>query len=119
MNNLVFSTRNIDDFITDVANEVVKKIEMWKTNPHRIVTLPEADIWFNLPELCNYLPDRPAKATIYGMVSKGLIPNHKTAKKLRFLKAEIDTWLLEGKKRTVTEISEEVDNYLVTKNKTK
>ena len=26
MNNVVLSTRNIDDFISDVANEVVKKI---------------------------------------------------------------------------------------------
>lgn len=27
MNNVVLSTRNIDDFISDVANEVVKKID--------------------------------------------------------------------------------------------
>jgi excisionase family DNA binding protein len=28
MNNVVLSTRNIDDFISDVANEVVKKINL-------------------------------------------------------------------------------------------
>ncbi|NAS32434.1 helix-turn-helix domain-containing protein [Flavobacteriaceae bacterium R38] len=28
MNNVVLSTRNIDDFILDVANEVVKKINL-------------------------------------------------------------------------------------------
>ncbi|OFX55475.1 MAG: hypothetical protein A2046_12330 [Bacteroidetes bacterium GWA2_30_7] len=74
---------------------------------------PDTNQWFNLTELCNYLPDRPAKATIYGMVSKGLIPNHKTGKKLRFLKSEIDNFLLAGKQKTVSEIADEVDNHLI------
>ena len=35
MNNIVLSTRNIDDLIEDIANEVVKKIDLWnvKTKP--------------------------------------------------------------------------------------
>jgi excisionase family DNA binding protein len=51
------------------------------------------DRWMDLNELCNYIPDRPSKATVYGWVNVGTIPVHKGGKKLRFLKSEIDNWM--------------------------
>jgi len=72
----------------------------------------ETDRWFDLNELCEYLPDKPAKATAYGWVHDGSIPCHKGAKKLRFLKSEIDEWLKSGKRKTVAEIKAEADKYL-------
>jgi len=51
------------------------------------------DRWMNIDELKAYLPDHPAKATIYGWVSKREIPYHKGGKKLRFLQLEIDAWI--------------------------
>jgi excisionase family DNA binding protein len=51
------------------------------------------DKWMDLNELCNYLPDRPSKPTVYGWVNQKNIPVHKGGKKLRFLKSEIDIWL--------------------------
>jgi hypothetical protein len=74
--------------------------------------IPEIDRWFNLDELCEYLPDKPVKATVYGYVHSLSIPFHKTTKRLRFLKSEIDLWLKEGRKKTVKEIASEVDSYL-------
>lgn len=68
--------------------------------------------WFNLSELCNYLPNKPSKATIYGYVSKNLIPYHKSTKNLRFLKSEIDAYLKEGKKKTASDIEAEGDQFL-------
>jgi excisionase family DNA binding protein len=53
----------------------------------------ETDQWFNLNELCEYIPDKPSKPTVYGWVHAGTIPVHKGGKKLRFLKSEIDIWL--------------------------
>jgi hypothetical protein len=73
---------------------------------------PEADRWFDLIELCKYLPDKPAKATAYGWVHTGLIPCHKGQKKLRFLKSEIDIWLKTGKRKTFAETASEADTYL-------
>jgi excisionase family DNA binding protein len=70
------------------------------------------DSWFDLNELCNYLPDKPAKATVYGWVHIGSIPHHKGQKKLRFLKSEIDEWLKTGKKKTFFETSIEAEKYL-------
>ena len=52
-----------------------------------------SDRWMNLNELCEYMPDRPSKATVYGWVNLGKIPVHKGGKKLRCLKSEIDNWM--------------------------
>lgn len=75
----------------------------------------ETDHWFNLHELCEYLPDKPKKATVYGWVSNGLIPVHKGTKKLRFLKSEIDSWIKQGRKKTLAETASEADLYLKSK----
>ena len=53
-----------------------------------------SDRWMNLSELCNYHPDKPTKPTVYGWVNSGKVPVHKGGKKLRFLKSEIDKWML-------------------------
>lgn len=75
----------------------------------------ETDKWFNLNELCLYHPDKPTKPTVYGWVNAGVIPVHKGGKKLRFLKSEIDSWLKQGKKKTLTETAAEAEQYLLTK----
>jgi excisionase family DNA binding protein len=81
----------------------------------------EADRWLNLDELCQYHPDKPSKPTVYGWVQAGSIPVHKGGKKLRFLKSEIDSWLLQGRKQSTAEIEAESkterDTYLLTKRK--
>jgi excisionase family DNA binding protein len=75
----------------------------------------EADRWLNLNELCQYHPDKPSKPTVYGWVNVGTIPVHKGGKKLRFLKSEIDSWLRQGRKRTLTETATEAELYCKTK----
>jgi excisionase family DNA binding protein len=112
MQNVILSTRNIDDFISDVANEVVKRIASQIENgPH-----PEKDRWFNLDELTQYHPNKPKKPTVYSWVNKGLIPHHKQGKKLAFLKSEIDAWLMEGKRLTQSEITDEVHSLISKRN---
>ena len=83
-----------------------------KHQPERQIDKEKGDVWFNIDQLCNYLPDKPKKATVYGWINAGLIPCHKGPKKLRFLKSEIDQWLATGKKKTWSEIAVEADNYL-------
>ena len=70
------------------------------------------DSWFDLNELCNYHPDKPRPATVYGWVNASTIPVHKGGKKLRFLKSEIDEWLKQGRKMTLAESSLKVEQYL-------
>lgn len=73
---------------------------------------PETDKWLNIDELIDYLPDKPARATIYGKVHHRLIPYHKQGKSLIFRKSEIDTWLNQGRIKTTDETAEEATHYL-------
>ena len=72
---------------------------------------PESDKWLNVDELIDYLPDKPARATIYGKVHAKKIPYHKQGKSLIFRKSEIDGWLDLGRFKTTAEIEAEATNY--------
>lgn len=87
----------------------IERLLLEKSNEHRT----DPDRWFDLQELCNYLPDKPTKPTVYGWVSAGKIPFHKGGKRLRFRKSEIDGWLMMGGKKTKAEIEQEAHTYLV------
>ena len=69
--------------------------------------LPESDAerFMTIDELCEYLPYKPIKATIYKKARKRLIPHAKQGKNLVFLKSEIDEWLRSGKVKTVKELN--------------
>lgn len=67
----------------------------------------DADQWLSLTELCIYHPDKPTKHTVYQWVHTRKVPVHKSGKKLRFLKSEIDQWLKLGKKKTYAEVQSE------------
>jgi hypothetical protein len=50
--------------------------------------------WFDLKEFCNYHPDKPKPATVYGWVFAGTIHVHKSGKKLRFSKSVVNVLLM-------------------------
>jgi excisionase family DNA binding protein len=89
----------------------IEKLLLEKSNEHP----SEPDRWFDLNELCIYHPDKPSKPTVYGWVNAGIIPVHKGGKKLRFLKSEIDSWLMQGRKKTLAETASEAVQYLAKK----
>ncbi|MGM9746217.1 MAG: helix-turn-helix domain-containing protein [Paludibacteraceae bacterium] len=62
------------------------------------------NVWFDLQDLQDYLPEHPAAATIYGWVSQRTIPYNKNGKRLRFNKVEIDKWLNSGRQATRAEL---------------
>jgi hypothetical protein len=86
---------NIETLLLDLKHEKNKPLESRQNR------------WMNVPELCAYLPSHPAKSTIYGNIDE--IPHYKDKKTLRFLKSEIDAWLLKGKRKTPTEIDAEIE----------
>jgi excisionase family DNA binding protein len=73
--------------------------------------------WLDLNGLSNYLPSKPAHATIYGWLSSGSIPAHKQGNRWIFSVQEIDDWIKSKKQKTSSEIEAEVDVYLSNKNK--
>ena len=99
----------IEYLITKV--ETLEKALMEKSE----ATTAPMDRWLNIDELKAYLPDHPAKATIYGWVSKREIPYHKGGKKLRFLQSDIDKWLSNGKHKSESELRDEADKYCETR----
>jgi len=83
----------------EIFNERLCNIERVLRNlnyyPENLKKGVESEQWLNLTDLCNYLPGKPKKVTVYKWVRKRLIPFHKSPgqKKLRFSKSEIDNWL--------------------------
>jgi site-specific DNA-methyltransferase (adenine-specific) len=71
----------------DYFNISLKRVEEKRKEKDFILVTSFGD------ELCEYMPDRPTKATVYGWVHANKVPVHKGGKKLRFLKSEIDNWM--------------------------
>jgi excisionase family DNA binding protein len=109
MENVVFTNLSIPEIRQLFRQELENYFE---NNKQSSEPQPEPDRWFDLNELCQYIPDKPSKPTVYGWVSAGTIPVHKGGKKLRFLKSEIDNWLKQGRKKTLAETASEAETYL-------
>lgn len=103
---LSMTKSDFQDLVAETVNACLRRNVLPQGNT------TEPDRWFNLNELCQYHPDKPTKATVYGWVNTGLIPVHKGGKRLRFLKSEIDSWLKQGRKKTFAETAREADTYL-------
>ncbi len=75
-----------------------KEMAIWQNSMVKYLNLisNKTDRWLSLTELIEYLPSKPAPATIYGWVSKKTIPYHKCGKRLSFLKSEIDEWVFKN-----------------------
>jgi predicted DNA-binding transcriptional regulator AlpA len=108
MTNITFD--QLPQAVTDIFNKVenIERLLLDRSTEPQ----PEADRWFDLVELCNYLPDKPSVATVYGWVHFNTVPYHKGQKKLRFLKSEIDAWLLQGRIRTKAETAAAAEIYI-------
>ncbi|NDV57087.1 helix-turn-helix domain-containing protein [Bacteroides sp. 519] len=93
--------------------ELSQKIDGMR-NQH-VTPTQESDKWLNLQDLCAYLPNHPAEQTVYGWTSTMKIPFHKNGKHIRFLKSEIDAWLLGDKNKSDKELNEDVKQYILSK----
>ncbi|MCR5696413.1 MAG: helix-turn-helix domain-containing protein [Marinilabiliaceae bacterium] len=99
--------------VSMLINEV-KELKELLRNINNTPTEP-SDRWFDMKELSAYLPDHPARQTVYGWISRHAIPYHKKGKKLQFLKAEIDSWLKTDKRKTVAELRVEALQFVNSK----
>jgi hypothetical protein len=84
---------------TAFANLLSKVEDIERLLQQRQEPAKEPDQWFDLTQLCRYLPDKPAKATVYGWIHTGLVPCHKGQKKLGFRKSEIVSGYCKAAKR--------------------
>ena len=98
------------DQLPEAVSELLYLVRQLST-PSATVEQP-TDRWLSIDELCEYLPGKPAKATIYGKVHLREIPHKKFGKRLAFLKSEIDQYLNSKGRKTVSEIEAEATKYL-------
>ena len=113
MHQTIFISLPIEDFqnvLIDCVNTCLRNNQQEQSEQIK------NDRWMDINELCQYHPDKPTKATVYGWVNARTIPVHKGGKKLRFLVSEIDEWLLSNRLQSQAEMVNEAGKYLVNKN---
>lgn len=110
MQNVVLSTRNIDDLVSDIANEVIRKIgnisfiEKPQPQSEKLLTIQEAAEFLNL-----------SVATLYTKVSRNELPFMKKGKRLYFSDKELMRYIKEGKRKSNDELEAEAADYLIKK----
>lgn len=81
----------------------------------------DQSVWLDIDGLCNYLPQKPAKQTVYEWCSSRKIPFHKAGgirgKHTLFLKSEIDQWLMDADNKSEATIENEVVKFLTNEKK--
>ncbi len=107
MENIIFTQLSVPEIRQIFRTEIEAYFDI---NKQSIISnqQPASDQWLNVQELSEYLPDRPAVATIYEHTANYKIPFHKKSKRLYFLKSEIDEWLHTGRKKTKAERMDEI-----------
>lgn len=109
---MMSNTENPFDRLSQQISNLQKTVDALTENSNQKNEKHNTKVWFDLDELCQYLPDRPAKSTLYLKLSQGKIPGHKNGKKWFFYKNDVDEWLKKGRLKTVLEIEEDSERYL-------
>lgn len=67
--------------------------------------------WLNLKQLQSFLPDRPAKKTIYNWICDGRIPHVKQphVKAVFFRREEIEAWMGQGRPKVAQFLASRVE----------
>ena len=102
-----------------VTKMMMTKLEELCAKMDKIIPTVEEPIdrWFTVDELREYLPEHPARQTVYGWTSNAIIPFHKKGKSLRFKKSEVYKWLHEGYNPYIKELEDEAQAFIEKKRK--
>jgi len=98
----------------ELINQRLDKIEhlLIELKANQINDNPRpTEMFMNVQQVAEYLS--LSVQTIYGLTSRLEVPTIKKGKRLYFKKAEIDEWLLKGRRKTKEEIIEQAHNYLI------
>lgn len=107
--------------VPEVLAILLDKLQQLDTKVNLLVSANDGQdepIWFNVPELINYLPTHPAEQTIYSWTSSNKIPFHKKGRRILFNKKEIDKWLQENEHhKSESDLEEEAVEFIKSKHK--
>ena len=80
----------------EAITELHRKIDRLLTQA-RATEQPEADKLLSIQEFIDYLPEHPAKQTVYGWINDRRVPYEKHGKRVYFRVSAVDTWLNNGR----------------------
>lgn len=97
-------------YLSQQLNEIKALLQSQAIEPRKdsdeTLTIKEASVLVKL-----------SVPTIYGLVSESKIPVSKRGKRLYFSKQELIAWIREGRKKTVSEVIAEADEFLTSTRK--
>lgn len=103
------------DQLPHEVSELRKEISALKSLILSIKATPEKEPlpeYLDIDQLRDYLPSKPARQTVYGLVSAKKIPFHKFNGKLFFSRQEVDVWLATKRHKTQSEINEQAREFI-------
>ena len=100
MDKLIITTpEELKQLITDSVQDVLDKRNIAAEN---VADVHGGAKYLTIAEAAGYL--KLAQQTLYGFTSGRTIPFIKRAKRLLFTKSDLDEWLAQGKKQSLTQI---------------
>ncbi|MBR6863848.1 MAG: helix-turn-helix domain-containing protein [Bacteroidales bacterium] len=100
------------DHMPSILSFLVKEVRELKALIMKGQEEEPEDVWMDINALCAYHPSHPTKKTVYDWVTHKRIPYHKDGHRLRFLRSEIDEWLMRGFHQTECETYEDAIGYV-------
>ena len=82
------------DSLPESIQELHKKLDILLSKASAPV---DKDKLLTIDELIEYLPEHPARQTVYGWVNNRTIPYQKHGSRLYFLRSDIESWLAKGR----------------------
>ena len=83
------------DALPGMVSELVKKMDLLLAD--KIANVKDEDYLMTIEDLRDYLPENPARQTVYMWVNENKIPFEKYGRRLYFRKTAIDRWVSVGR----------------------
>ena len=97
--------------VTQIYDKL-EKIERLLESQHNVARI-DSDKLLTIREAAEVI--HLSVPTIYGLVQRQEIPVCKKGKRLYFIGQELTQWIKTGRKKTITEIQSEADQYIIRK----
>jgi excisionase family DNA binding protein len=113
-NDMTATTISFNDLPEAVA-ELTKKVDELYRVINKVQPQETADQFFTVKETAKFL--HLSVPTIYSKAARRELPFMKRTKRLYFAKSDLEDYLKDGRVKTVSEIEEEADQFLSSKNR--
>jgi excisionase family DNA binding protein len=100
---------------TSVARELIAKIDKLQNSVNVILQqhapVPALGDYLSLEQAAEFICR--SKSTVYGMVTRGEIPNIKKGKRLLFKRTDLEEWINKGARKTFAQQVEDAERAMI------